>query len=680
MTAPPPDISAAASALNRQRLAALLGKYRDGRASKREIDELYADPQIAALLPPRDAAPAPAAPIDIEPPAPLARPTVQIITGPSRIAGFLREDFAFSQAPKVTDWCEQNIVLPAKMAPASSGPFSIRNRPFMRSILECGHPQSGVRSLTLTAGSQGAKTTCCILIIAYRIPHSPMPTLILGNSEDWLRVEISEKRLMALIDENHCLRIHKPFDSSKYRKLAMEMSGGFIVFEGINSDTSTSGSTQGIVYICEAAKVVQQQRDQAPEAHPIKLAFERTKEFRGLELQLMDFTPNTPNHIAWKTYERGTQTHFHVPCPHCGHFFPFEFEVKKTASDDEDIESILEAEQERAVSDSYRSLIWSPDARRVDGTWDIARVRETVRYVCPKNGCEITDEHKAGMITAYQEVHHNLTAPMSDRSFRWPSFYAPKVTFGDMAKEFLEKGDLITTGLQNFYNSWLALPWSVLAYNITEKHVLALKGDHARRVLPRRPRLLLLTSDPGEKGTHWSVIAVMEDLSLLYIDWGVLTSEKELLTATFLASQRFYIAGTTEFCIPQIGYVDTGWATEDCYDICEKSGGFYHPVKGNDAAVGTWNETRAASRPALKLYTYSDTQLKDEFYGRRMQKKKGPPILIPCDSDFALLQGLSGQQKDRETGKWKKVAQDHLGDCGKYALLGAQIARASGFL
>ncbi len=587
--------------------------------------------------------------------------------GAPRIAGFLREDFAFSQAPKVTDWCEQNLVLPAKMAPASSGPLSVRRRPWMRSILECGHPQSGVRSLAITGGSQTGKTTCCILIIGYRIPHSPMPTLILGNSEDWLRVEISEKRLAALIEENHVLRIHKPFDPSKFRKLAMEMSGGFIVFEGINSDTSTSGSTQGIVYVCEAAKVVQHEREQAPEAHPIKLAFERTKEFRGLELAMMDFTPNTPNHIAWQTYLRGTQTHFHVPCPHCGHDFPFEFEVRKAAENEEEMESILEAEQERAQSDSYRSLIWSPDARRVDGTWDIARVRETARFVCPKNGCEIKDEDKPGMIEAYQDVHHNPNAGMHDRSFRFPSFYAPKVTFGDMAKEFLEKGDLITTGLQNFYNSWLCLPWSVLAYNVTEKHVLALKGVYARGVLPTKPSLLVLTADPGERGTHWAVMAIMPDMSLMYIQWGTLISERELLSAEFLSKLRFYIAGTNEFVIPKVGFMDCGWNTEECYDIC-------------DTAVGTWNETRAASRPALKLYAYSDTQLKDEFYGRRIQRKKGPPVCLPADADFELLHGLSGQQKDRQTGKWKRVAQDHLGDCGKYGLLAGQIARAVGLV
>jgi len=599
----------------------------------------------------------------------------------SRIAAFMREDFQFSVAPSVTRWCEENIVLPAKMAPASAGPFSIRRRPMMRSILECGHPQSGVRSLTITGGSQTLKTTCSIMVLAYRIAHSPMPTLILGNSEDWLRVEISEKRLAALIEENTCLRVHKPYDRTKFRSLYMEMSGGPIVFEGINSDTSTSGSTQGIVWICEAAKVKHHDSEQAPEAHPIRLAFERTKEFRGLELQMMDFTPNTPNHLAWKTFERGTQTHFNVPCPHCGHFFPFEFEVRRTGEEDEDVESILEAEQDRAVSDTYRSLIWSPDARRVDGSWDIARVRETARFICPKNGCEISDDHKPGMIEKYEEHHRNASASMSDRSFRIPSFYAPKVSFGDMAKEFLEKGDLLSTGLQNFYNSWLGLPWSVLSYNVTEKHILALKGVYARGVIPSKPALLMLLADPGEKATHWAVIAAMPNGDLFYIDWGSVVAEKELLSPEFLRARQYYLAGTNEKLYPVVGYIDSSWNTEEVYDICQRSGGFLWPVKGDPRAVGTWNETRAASRTIdLRLYTYSDTQLKDEFYGRRIQRKKGPRIVIPIDADFELMHGLSAQQKDRQTGLWKRVPQDHLGDCGKYALLGSQIGRAAGLL
>ncbi len=584
----------------------------------------------------------------------------------SLIADIVRGDFQFTTDPPVVDWAESNLVLPAAMAPASPGPFSTERRPYMREILACGHPQSGVRSLTVTGGSQTGKTTCCILILAYRIPHAPGPTLILGNSEDWLRVEISDKRLAALIEANHCLRIHKPFDTHNFRKLAMQMSGGFIVFEGINSDTSTSGSTQRIVYICEAAKIVHHERDQAPEAHPIKLAFERTKEFRGLELQMMDFTPNTPNHLAWLTYLRGTQTHFHVPCPHCGHFFPFEFEIRKngeTVPEDE-METTLEEEQERAVSDHYRSLIWSPDARRADGSWDIPRVRETIRYICPKNGCEIHDDNKPAMLAKLQAVHHNPNALLSDRSFRIPSFYAPKVSFGDMAKEFLEKGDLLTTGLQNFYNSWLALPWSIYAFKIGDKHVNACiagaegsgTDKYARGVIPSRPMHLGLYADPGERATDWAVWALMPNGDLMAIQWGRLASEKALLDPDFLRSLRFPLAGTMDTMVPISGIVDSGWNTEEIYDICQASRGFLWPSKGDPTAKRGWNVTRAASRnrSELELYTYSDTELKDEMYGRRIQRRRGPRIIFPTDADSHLLTGFTNQTKDRQTGRWKK--------------------------
>lgn len=597
----------------------------------------------------------------------------------SLIAPFLRKDFDLSAAPGVVQWCEANLVLPPLMAPAAAGPFSTRRRPTMRPILECGHPQSGVRNLTVTGGSQFAKTTCLTLITAYRIANSPMPQLILGPAENWLKDEISKKRLQALIDANAVLRIHKPFDSDRFSLLSMEMAGGFITIEGANSPTSTSGSTQGIVWICEAAKIEHHDSTQTPESHPIKLAFERTKEFRGLELHMMDFTPNSPHNLAWKTYQRGTQTHFHVPCPHCGEFFPMEFELRKHVSQDgaidQEAETILEESQEQARPDYYRSLVWSADARRVDGSWNMDRVKETALYICPKNGCQITDQEKPGMIDKFQESHHNTSAPMSDRSFRAPSFYAPRVTFGDMCEQFLQRGDLITTGLQNFYNSWLALPWSSLSGNVKEEHVLKLKGEYARRMLPMRPAMLLLTCDPGERATHWGVTAVLPDGEMMLIDWGVLTGPEELLTIEFMKQRRYQVAGTDEFRMPDLGYIDSGWDTEKVYDLCEQSRGFLWPTKGDKNAWGAWKETRAASRPHLRLFTYSDTQLKNELYGRLVQRRTDPKLWLPADVSLDVVLGLSGQQKDRATGKWKEILNDHFGDVVKLALLGKQIGR-----
>lgn len=563
------------------------------------------------------------------------------------------------------------------MAPASSGPFSTRRRPMMRPILECGHPQSGVRNLSITGGSQILKTTCCILILGYRIPNSPMPTLILGPAETWLKEEISKKRMQALIDANAVLRVHKPYDANRYSLLSMEMSGGTITLEGASSPTSTSGSTMGIVYVAEAAKIEHHDSEQRPESHPIKLAFERTKEFRGLELHVSDFTPNHPHHLAWLNHLRGTQTHFHVPCPHCGHYFPMEFEIKKNTShadgEEDEAETVLEESQEEARPDYYRSLIWAPDARRADGSWDMDRVKETALYICPKNGCEITDQDKPGMIDKFEESHHNPNAPMSDRSFRIPSFYAPRVSFGDMAEQFLQRGDLFTTGLQNFYNSWLGLPWSALSGNVKEDHVLKLKGEYARRVLPSRPAMLLLTCDPGEKATHWEVNAIMPNAEMFLIDWDTATGPEELIKVEFMKQRRYFIAGTSEARMPDLGYIDCGWNTEKVYDVCEHSRGFFWPTKGDKHAWGTWKETRAASRPHLRLFTYSDTQLKNELYGRIIQRRKDPKFHLPHDVTLDVIKGHSDQQKDRATGKWKEILTDHFGDCTKLAVLGRQI-------
>jgi hypothetical protein len=316
------------------------------------------------------------------------------------------------------------------------------------------------------------------------------------------------------------------------------------------------------------------------------------------------------------------------------------------------------------------------------------RVRESVRYVCPKNGCEIHDDAKAGMVAQFETVDHNTTSAPSDRSFRVPSFYAPKVSFGDMAKEFLERGDLLTTGLQNFYNSWLALPWSTYAYRVADRHLAKLIAGadgtgtdrYARGILPMRPRHLGLFTDPGEKCTDWAVWALMANGDLLAIQWGRLVSEKEVISPEFLKSLRFPLAGTNEFLFPTSGFIDSGWNTEAVYDICEASRGFLWPTKGSPTATGTWNETRAASRPNLRLFTYSDTQLKDELYGRRIQKRRGPRVILPTDADSHLVGGFANQEKDRQLGRWKEVLNDHQGDCCKLAILHSQILRAGGFV
>jgi len=121
---------------------------------------------------------------------------------------------------------------------------------------------------------------------------------------------------------------------------------------------------------------------EAQEAHPIRLAEDRTKDYIGQEFIWKSSTPNSPNHIFWQDVEAGTYTHFYVPCPHCGEYFKFEFEA---ANGDK---ALTPGELEKTSGDGqpdiYRSLVWDPDSRNADGTWNEVKVRESAHYVCPK--------------------------------------------------------------------------------------------------------------------------------------------------------------------------------------------------------------------------------------------------------------------------------------------------------
>lgn len=589
----------------------------------------------------------------------------------SKIAAMLRETFQFTRAPDVVEWLEANIVLPRSMSPARPGPYRCARQPTSRPILQCFHPASGARMIANVAGAQTAKTTEGVLGMAYRFPHSPMPTLIMGPSESWLKLEISEKRLMALINENPVLAKLKPLDRDKFRTMAMAMVGGTIAIEGANSPVATAGSTQGIVWVEEAAKIEHHSSEQTPEAHPIKLAFERTKAFRGQELHYLSFTPNHSANIAWQYYLRGDQTHFYVQCPHCnGDPFPFEFELRKEG----ELEANLEESQHEARPQHYRSLIWSPEARAADGSWSETKIRETAVYVCPRNGCEIDERHRLAMIAAFQTKAHNAGAAKSDRSFRRPSFYSPTVTFADMALEFLRRGDLLSTGLQNFYNSWLALPWEKVSMDLKDDDVRQLRdlSDYRSSIIPREPLFVGLWADPGETRTHWVVGAVYEDERIDIIDCGTVTSIDDLLELP--GQLRYQVAGTSTILSPSRGLCDSGHETFRVYDMCVRSRGFWSPTKGSDANRGTWGITALRSHP-LDLYVFNDFAFKKELYRNRIKRRMAPRLGIPRDASESLIQGLSGQKIIIQNGResFPRVPGDHFGDCTKQGLLHAKI-------
>lgn len=122
----------------------------------------------------------------------------------------------------------------------------------------------------------------------------------------------------------------------------------------------------------------------------------------------------------------------------------------------------------------------------------------------------------------------NEAAHPSRRGYHLNSLYSPFVSFGQFARKFVESSRalLAQMELQNFRNSWEALPYSKYQVKVKDQAVEALKTTAYRRgeMPPVEPLYLVAGYDPGELQTHWVVCAVSAGGELWVIDWGTILS------------------------------------------------------------------------------------------------------------------------------------------------------------
>lgn len=576
--------------------------------------------------------------------------------------------FALASREAVVPWLEKNIILPAKTSPFSPGAFRTDKRPYQRAILECWNPDNSINHCGVSAGVQIAKTLMMVLGILYRLLHSPLPILGVGTHKDWVKSEISEKRLDPLIRENPILAALMPANSDRFRAMSMDMGTAMINLVGGNSPGALAGGSYGIVAIDEASKLIQQTSEQAPEAHPFHLAAKRADGFGPMAFHYRSSTPNSPFHPFWQYILLGDQTRFWVECPHCQNHFYFDF-IGRAEDRDE-----YTANTGIKLASDYKSLIWD-DVRDKSGNWNEAKVKETARYICPHNGCEIREIHRQPMIDQCEEKRHNLNAAKNRRSFIIPSFMSPTMGFADMSWAFLEAlRDMF--GLQDYYNSRLARPWQEMAANVKSEDVRKLRdvADYRRNMIPRRPQCLILGADVGDYKTHYAVGAVFDNDEIALIDWGTVLTPEDLIE---LKKLKYQIAGTDDYMSPAKGLVDSKDQTVRVYNMCQASNGFWFPAAGVDTRTGSWGWTPLKTH-ATDRYTFNSFAFKKEFYINLIQKQRAPRFYIPRDADEDLIDGLSGQQLLVEKGReaFKKLPNDHYGDACLRVILGRTILRA----
>lgn len=540
-------------------------------------------------------------------------------------------------------WLQDNVTLPPAVSPNYPGPLRLDRQPWMEEPLRAVLDPS-LREMVLVMGTQTGKTLLMLNAMLLLTVFDPLP-LLWGLPDDDLADHLAKTRAWPMLQAcPAAASLIPPHTRPANGELLLRTMPMYYL--GASVPSKLSSRPVAYLFLDEAAKYRHRYRH---EAHPIDLLLERQKGFPR-RLALMASTPNVEEAKFWQHFLLTDQRHFFLPCPHCGEYRRLEFS-KKTL-----------------VWDSFEGMT-------------AADVRRTARYLCPACGHQITDTEK---FEAMRQGEWRPLRPQADpsrRGYHLSSLYSAFLTFGEFAAAYWQAvhSPHAAIELQNFKNSWEALPYVFYSAASTPENVRALRSTYRRGELPPDYHYLITCYDPGEKMTHWVTTAVCPGGVLYVVDWGTLQSyvtdyTRGLIGPCAHIDTLFYSADKVR---PALGYVDSGDWTETIYSECDSSAGVLTPTKGTVTRGATWGETKIKTRPHMRLLTYSDHTLKNELYDHRIFRASGT-LLLPSDADADLMTGLSSQKLQIINGQraWKRVPDDHYGDCIKLALLSWWVNRA----
>lgn len=560
-------------------------------------------------------------------------------------------------------WCEAHLVLPRATSPAHPGRLSFAAQPYLREIVDCALNPS-VQTVVVSGGSQIGKTTMLLAMFAAWVGLEPTNLLWAMKNADQMR-DFARRRLIEFVRANPILARHIPLDPACVTAQQISLDHMDVKLIGAGSPANMSSIAVGAVIADEAAKYEWYNKDEAP---PLRLLQERTKSFPR-RFHVFASTPTTVENDFWQLFASGEMMQFYVPCPYCG---------------------------------GYQVLHWSKKRIRFDrtpeGNIDLDLAERTTRYVCDQCGREIWDDCKSAMIEqgewrrsewlAKAFGDEKVVPSSSTRSYHISSMYSPFLTWGAYTRQYLEAMQQLnrSAALQNLVNSWAALPYEQYEAQVNEDDILALCGDYQRGSVPVDDYYYISVGyDPGGDATHWVACAVGRGGEMWVIDWGVLLQYRTLSHQTEAGYTIIDSPGIAPHYkslhwgdhAPSAGWVDSGYQTEEIYDECAmlEPLGELTPTKGTSARQGVWFRRPAAGKWAeLSVVTYVDHHIKTSLYGDTISRHRAPALHLPRRQDVTsdLLRGLSGQRLvlKQHRLEWKRVDQDHYGDCIKLSRVG----------
>lgn len=535
------------------------------------------------------------------------------------------------------DWLEQNIYFDNNVSPNSPGNLDLSRQPWAKEILDSAmDPRTN--ELNLVMGAQTGKTTLLMLIWLLKAKFDPSPALI-ALSTDPLCDRLIKRRLIPLLKCNPWYGDQLPAENRGQESMIL-FPGAPTFYTGARTADKLASMPASLLLLDEVSKWA---KGSVKEAHPLFLVKERVKSF-ATHLIVAASTPSEEEEIFWTEYLHSSQSHYYMPCPHCGEMIKFEF--------------------------SEETVQWEK------GT--LETIRDTACYVCPKCKGRINDSQKEEMMQKGEWRKERENHVPGHLGFHLNSLYSPFVRFGDAAVEFVKANASImrAEALRNFTNSWLGLPYKVQEKETSAQDILACVDNTRQQCeIPEDTAFVVCGVDCGQDASHYAISAITFDGRINVVDWGTLqsfTSYNGEYGVQKLVEDWEDSSGKWKI---DVAYIDSGYSTQQVYLECLNAPyGKLNPIKGSNCQ-GVWSRRQLTNVSDLDLYLFNDHAIKMTMMSYWRDKTITLPTQATYDKEF--IKGLSGQTliRDKKTGKYsfKSLKADHYHDAVKACVLSSII-------
>lgn len=483
----------------------------------------------------------------------------------------------------ISEWADKYRVLSQK-ASAEPGKWRTSRTPYLKEIMDCLSPYSGIERVVFMKGAQIGGTEVGNNFLGYIVHLSPGPVMLVMPTVDGAK-RTSKTRIdpmFAAIPELKGVISDRRSKDASNTTLMKEFQGGVLVLTGANSAIGLRSMPVRYIFLDE---IDAYKGDVEGEGDPVNLAIKRTSTFNRRKIFMVSTpTIQSVSRIEYE-YEQSDQRHYMVPCPYCN----------------------------KRQSLKWKQIHWENEDP------------QTTVYICEHCGGIIEEHLKTWMLENGVWEKSNPNSKVA--GFHLSSLYSPVGWFSwaDAVKQFLDaknKDNLLKVWVNTVLGeTWLekgeAPEWQILFDK---------REDYPQEIVPSGGLFLTAGADVQRDRIECEVVAWGRNRESWSVGYFIINGDtaREDVWNELTEFSRRYFEHSSGVMLPISRFaIDSGFATQQVYNWVRKQPlNFAMAVKGTDSGVTPLglptkvdlNINGKKLRRGAKVWAVGTSILKSELY------------------------------------------------------------------